>query len=40
MWPAEKVTDSGDKVPGERIMGELVKASVVLLLMAVDPHSK
>lgn len=40
MWAAEKKTESDDKVPGERIMGELVRASVVLLSMAVDPHGK
>lgn len=33
-------SDSDSMIPGERVVGELVDASIALLPMAVDPHGK
>ena len=40
MRAAEKTLESSPKIPGEAIMGELVRANVVLLPLAVDPLGK
>lgn len=40
MRAAEKATESNPKIPGKRIIGELVAANVALTPMAQDLHGK
>lgn len=40
MRAAEKALESSPRIPGKRIMGELVQTTVVLLPLAVDPLGK
>lgn len=38
MWSADTMPDSDEKIPGERVIGELVNKSIVLIPRGVDPH--
>ena len=38
MWDGKKDTGTGELIPGQQVMGDLVRSNFILIPIAIDPH--